>query len=210
MDTKYARPDWISEKYFSFPRSPRIICFLDRDDTLIRDLGLKTNLKFPRLKRDCVNEIGKVSKVLRKQVIFIVVTNQSRIAKGYSTLTNLRFFHFIFVCLLAIRGVRINRILSCPHMSDDECACRKPNVGPIISLLDEINGHALPKYFLGNSKSDAETGHRISAITALLDLERSKSGKFANIVLPGKEKSASMEVSAIILQSLRNGECDDN
>lgn len=193
---------WISEKFFSVPQESRLVCLLDRDDTLIHDLGPLTNRRFPRLMTGCVNELRGLSKALKGRVIFIIVTNQSRIEKGYSSTRNLRLFHFTLVCLLAIRGVRVNRIISCPHKSSSKCKCRKPEITPITDLLDKIECNALPKYFLGDAESDVETGHRLSATSLILDFSKSSSGKFARVVHAAQEKSESMEISFIILKDM--------
>ena len=66
-----------------------------------------------------------------------IATNQSGIGRGYYDVATLDAMHAKLRDLLAPLGGKIDYIAYCPHLSEDQCACRKPKAG----LLQEIGAH---------------------------------------------------------------------
>ncbi|VUD64397.1 D-glycero-beta-D-manno-heptose-1,7-bisphosphate 7-phosphatase [Thalassocella blandensis] len=63
-----------------------------------------------------------------------VATNQSGIARGLFSEVTLEAIHKLMHQQVEERGGIIEGVFYCPHGPDDNCTCRKPNIG----LLDEI------------------------------------------------------------------------
>ena len=66
-----------------------------------------------------------------------IATNQSGIGRGYYDVATLDAMHAKLRDLLAPLGGKVDYIAYCPHVSEDQCACRKPKAG----LLQAIGAH---------------------------------------------------------------------
>lgn len=63
-----------------------------------------------------------------------VASNQSGLARGLFDNAALLKMHQKLQGLVAADGGRVDRIVVCPHGSDDTCACRKPKPGLLLDL----------------------------------------------------------------------------
>ncbi len=103
--------------------------FLDRDGVLINTVKRGKAIGSAR----CIEEV-KLSydiTALRDSDIvqnwnLIVVTNQPDISKGLTTVELLEKINEMLVA-----AIPINTIYVCPHRDEDNCGCRKPNIGMI-------------------------------------------------------------------------------
>lgn len=96
----------------------------------------------------------------------VVVTNQQGVGKGLMTPLDLEDVHERMRRAVADAGGRIDEILSCPHLADDDCECRKPKTGMAESYLNahpEID--ASLSVMVGDTDSDIEMGRRLGALT---------------------------------------------
>jgi D-glycero-D-manno-heptose 1,7-bisphosphate phosphatase len=149
---------WIVQKYFSYNENPRAIIFLDRDDTLIKDFGDDTHKKLPRLNLHLVTCLKKISQELNHAIILVIITNQSRIDSNKTSILALRCFHLVVVLYGRLLGIKINRIVTCPHSHLSKCNCRKPSPIMILDTIKSLNCASLPKFMIGNSLSDIQAG----------------------------------------------------
>lgn len=85
-----------------------------------------------------------------------IATNQSGISRGLFSLDDLEDMHTKLNSLVENAGGEISGIFYCPHLPNDQCACRKPKTG----LLDEIERQfdidlkGVP--FVGDSEKDIQ------------------------------------------------------
>ncbi len=106
--------------------------------------------------------------------IFVVVTNQSGIARGYYTEENLvKLNDYINECLEK-EGVKIEKFYYCPHHPEKgigkyrvECNCRKPNTGMLEEAIREFNIDLEGSFMVGDNISDIEAGIR-AKVTPIL------------------------------------------
>jgi D-glycero-D-manno-heptose 1,7-bisphosphate phosphatase len=145
--------------------------FLDRDGTLIRDVGY--------LQRAAQIEIlPKVAPALcqlrNHGFRLVVVTNQSAVGRGWMTERDLAQVHASLVAQLAEHGARLDAIYYCPHHPVEgvgryrtSCRCRKPDVGMIERAAAELGVNPAASYVIGDQKRDMELAERVGA-TALL------------------------------------------
>jgi D-glycero-D-manno-heptose 1,7-bisphosphate phosphatase len=59
----------------------------------------------------------------------VIATNQSGIGRGLVDMSSLNAIHQHMMKLLADKGGRIDAVFICPHVPEDQCACRKPLPG---------------------------------------------------------------------------------
>lgn len=171
---------WIVQKYFPFNKNPKAIIFLDRDDTLIRDFGDDTHKKMPRLNLDLVTCLKIISQELNRSIILVIVTNQSRIDSNKTSILALRCFHLAVVLYCRLLGIKINRIVTCPHSHLSKCKCRKPSPVMILDTIKNLNCSTIPKFMIGNSLSDIQAGLAAKCFTIRIGHKESIPGPKQN------------------------------
>ncbi len=107
--------------------------------------------------------------LLKKKGFFVAVaSNQSGLARGLFTLSDLASMHEKFFGLLAAEGVTIDDLRFCPHGPDDSCDCRKPKPGMLHAAMEKLGFTPGPDVvFIGDSLSDLEAA-RSAGISAYL------------------------------------------
>jgi len=148
--------------------------FLDRDDTLIEDLGYINSPEQVKL-LDGVSEALIELKALGYKLV--VVTNQSAVARGIVTEKVLGEIHNRLEQLLAEKGALLDRIYYCPYHPDGvvqkyrkESDCRKPNPGMLLRAAEEMDIGLGQSWCIGNSLRDVEAGFKAGCKTILIDL----------------------------------------
>jgi len=145
--------------------------FLDRDDTLIEDLGY---INHP----DQVKLLDGVAKALIELKAMgyklIVVSNQSGVARGIVSEQALSKIHDRLKQLLAEKGANLDRIYYCPYHPDGivakyrkESDWRKPNPGMLLAAADEMDIDHSQSWMIGNSGRDIEAGLQAGCKTIL-------------------------------------------
>ena len=148
--------------------------FLDRDDTLIEDLGYINSPEQVKL-LDGVAEALIELKALGYKLV--VVTNQSAVARGIVTAKVLGEIHNRLEQMLAEKGALLDRIYYCPYHPDGvvqkyrkESDCRKPNPGMLLRAAEEMDIGLGQSWCIGNSLRDVEAGFKAGCKTILIDL----------------------------------------
>lgn len=97
--------------------------------------------------------------------IFVVVTNQSGIARGYYTEEDLQNLNLYINKLLEKEGLKIEKFYYCPHHPEKgigkykvECNCRKPNTGMLEEAIKEFNIDREKSFMVGDNISDVKAG----------------------------------------------------
>lgn len=131
--------------------------FLDRDGTLIEDVGYPNN-------PDRVALLPGVAQAMRSlqaaQFPLIVLSNQSGVARGIITTEQARQVHERFIELFRREGVEFTGTYYCPHRPEDDCECRKPNPGMLLQAADEWNLDIKRSVMVGDRMGDIEAGKR--------------------------------------------------
>jgi D,D-heptose 1,7-bisphosphate phosphatase len=142
--------------------------FLDRDGTLIREVG---HLH----RRDQVEILPRVPEAIRllraRGFCVVVVSNQSAVARGLLTEEELGIIHEELNARLAQEGAHLDGIYYCPHHPErgftDEvqalkisCDCRKPATGMLDAACREFNIDRTQSFLIGDSTVDTETARR--------------------------------------------------
>lgn len=86
----------------------------------------------------------------------VVATNQSGIGRGLFDMHALNAMHEKMHRLVNQAGGRIDAVIFCPHMADDQCDCRKPKPGMVHEVMERFNvrGDGLP--LIGDSLRDLQ------------------------------------------------------
>lgn len=139
--------------------------FLDRDGTLIEDVG------YPRDPATVVLLDGALStsrELSRRGFTLVVVSNQSGIARGLVTTSEAAAVHERFVSLFAAGGVHFDAVAYCPHGPADGCDCRKPAPGMLLDTAARLELDLEGSFMVGDKASDMEAGRRAGCQTILI------------------------------------------
>ena len=146
--------------------------FLDRDGTLIRDVGYLRRV-------DQIEILPKVPEALRllrgHGFKLVVVTNQSAVARGWISEEDLGEIHAALGAQLAQRGAWLDGVYYCPHHPTEgrghyriACTCRKPDIGMIERSAAELKLNPAMSFVVGDQKTDVELAERIGATAVLI------------------------------------------
>ena len=104
-------------------RAGRPAVFLDRDGTIIEDVGYLGDPERMRLLPDAAEAIARLN---RAGLLAVVVTNQSGIARGLFDEDAYEATRFRLDRLLADQGARLDAQYHCPHHPElsGPCECR--------------------------------------------------------------------------------------
>lgn len=137
-------------------RNPAV--FLDRDGTVIREKNYLSKIKDLRLLSGAVAGMKLLKKAGYKLVL---ITNQSGIGRGYFTEAKLKKIHVRLAEMLKEKGAPLDAIYYCPHLPDDECACRKPKLGLIRKAGKRLNLDLKRSFSVGDHPGDFLLGQNM-------------------------------------------------
>lgn len=147
--------------------------FLDRDGVLIEDVDLL-------VRPDQATLIDGVAAALRKLSTagfrLVMVTNQTVVARGLSTLSQVQKVHRrIDAMLLADGGPVLDGRYVCPHHPHATlpryrvlCDCRKPRHGLLLRAAHEHGLDLRASFFVGDRLTDIATGAAAGCRTVLV------------------------------------------
>ena len=198
--TEYAKDMGTPERYMAVQRdfsnglvskrnlSNKQKCiFLDRDGTINKFVGFLRNIDEMELYPGVAEAIKKLN---QSEYLVIVVTNQPIIARGESTVENLRNIHNKMESLLGQEGAYVDDIFYCPHHPDKgfegeitelkiKCDCRKPGTGMILKAASKYNIDLANSIVIGDSTLDIQMAKNANMVSILLDTgQRGEDGKF--------------------------------
>jgi D-glycero-D-manno-heptose 1,7-bisphosphate phosphatase len=133
----------------------RAAVFLDRDGTLVEDLGF---LHRPEDVRLLPGAGAAVARLNRAGLVAITVSNQSGIARGRYLVADYAAVQRRLGELLDRVGARLDGAYYCPHHPDvtGPCACRKPGTA-LFAAAAADHGLDLGRcWFVGDRASDVE------------------------------------------------------
>ncbi len=139
--------------------------FLDRDDTIIKDVPY---LKDPDMIELMPGSAAAIRLLNEKRIPAIIITNQSGIARGLLNEADLEAVHERLKEMLAEDSASIDAVYSCPHLPEGvieqyavRCSCRKPETGLLEEAARDFSLNLRKCYFIGDKLSDIEAIHRV-------------------------------------------------
>lgn len=138
---------------------------LDRDGTIIKE---RCYLSDPDMVELLPGAVAGLHHLRRQGFGLIIITNQSAIGRGLFDRTRLESIHQRLCELLATEGVELDGIYVCPHTPADDCSCRKPRPGLLISAAQELGFESKDCFVIGDKACDVELGQRVGATSLLV------------------------------------------
>ncbi|RPJ69400.1 MAG: HAD family hydrolase, partial [Acidobacteria bacterium] len=137
--------------------------FLDRDGTVIREVGYLNRLDRIELFPWSIDAVRVLNKA---GFLAFVVTNQAGVARGYFEEALVQEAHRFIDERMRAGGARIDAYYYCPHHPDvgvgqyrKACDCRKPLPGMIRRAEQEFGIDASRSFVVGDRWMDIEFGH---------------------------------------------------
>lgn len=145
----------------------RRAAFLDRDGTLIEDA---TYLAHPGGVRLLPGAVDAVRALNERDVLVIVVTNQSGIAQGLLTAAQYGATRDRLVALMKDGGARIDATYHCPHYPavSGPCDCRKPGTLLYRQAAERFDIDLAASLYVGDRDRDVSPGLVFSGYARLV------------------------------------------
>ena len=136
--------------------------FIDRDGTLIEEVNFLSRLEDLRFFPFTVEAI----RLLKENgFLVIVITNQSGIGRKIFEESAM---HEIHGKIREELSDELDEFYFCPHLPDEGCLCRKPNVGMIETARAHFEIDLANSWMIGDKAIDIETGFNANIKTALV------------------------------------------
>jgi D-glycero-D-manno-heptose 1,7-bisphosphate phosphatase len=143
------------------------IVFFDRDGTLIID---RVYLNDPEQITYLPGVFEALSKLKTAGYEFVIVTNQSGVARGIVSLENLAEIHRRITVEFKKHSIEFAAIYSAPYSVESNHPLRKPNPGMLLKAHEELGGVDFARsWMVGDRMTDVEAGHQAGCRTVLLD-----------------------------------------
>ncbi|WP_367605746.1 bifunctional histidinol-phosphatase/imidazoleglycerol-phosphate dehydratase HisB [Legionella sp. W05-934-2] len=144
------------------------VLFIDRDGTLIQEP--------PDFQVDSLQKIRLVEKVIPSLLLLqeagfklVMVSNQDGLGTACFPQKAFDDCQDFIVELFQSQGIQFDDIRICPHFEEDNCHCRKPNIGMVMDYVKERRFDLNHSYVIGDRKTDLAlaqnlgiTGYRLS------------------------------------------------
>jgi len=125
--------------------------FLDRDGVINKDVGYLHQIsKFSFID----GTIEALQYLSSKNFLLFIITNQSGIARGYYSEADFEVLSNWLLSFLKKKKIIITEILHCPHITSDNCNCRKPKTGMIDEIKIKYEIDIENSWIIGDKKSD--------------------------------------------------------
>jgi histidinol-phosphate phosphatase family protein len=132
--------------------------FLDRDGVLTRER--QDYVKTPDELEILPGVYSALREIRQQGFRIVVVTNQSVVGRGYTTLEGMERIHEKFRRELQKHGCYVDAIYLCPHLPSQGCECRKPAPGLILKAAKELGIDREKSWMIGDKEIDLEAAKR--------------------------------------------------
>jgi D-glycero-D-manno-heptose 1,7-bisphosphate phosphatase len=137
--------------------------FLDRDGTIIEEVGYCSNPADVRLYSDAAAAIRRLRQA---GYLIVVITNQSGIGLGYFSEADYHAVHHEMVRQLGAAG--IDGMYFSDDTPENPGPRRKPNPGMVLEAERDLGIDLSRSYFVGDRAGDVECGRNAGVRTVLV------------------------------------------
>lgn len=128
--------------------------FLDRDGTLIEDVGVLRHPGQIRLFPDTIEAL----RLLDKNYLLFVISNQPGISRKQVTCRQVTGLNLALDDILRKNNIRIQKWFVYPHVRTEECRCIKPNPFFLQQAAAEYGIDLAHSFMIGDHPHDVYTG----------------------------------------------------
>jgi D-glycero-D-manno-heptose 1,7-bisphosphate phosphatase len=153
---------WVRTRHTRPPHAFRPALFLDRDGTIVEELGYLSRACDVRLISGAAEVIAAAN---AGRIAVIVVTNQSGIGRGLFDWSDLVAVENRIEAELAAGGARLDAVLACPYheagrapYDHPDHPARKPNPGLLLYAADLLDVDLSASWIIGDRAGDIAAG----------------------------------------------------
>lgn len=141
--------------------------FLDRDGTLIREVGYLRRMEDVAVLPGAAEALRRLGEA---GFLRLVVTNQSGVARKYVTREFVDRVNETVRDSVQRGGGDVEGFYVCPHHPEhgSRCSCRKPDVGLLLQAAEEWDIEFPSSWVVGDKVEDVELAHRAGCRSALV------------------------------------------
>ena len=130
--------------------------FLDRDGVINIDHGYVSTIEEFTFTEGI---FALLHLFIAQGYILFIVTNQSGIGRGYYESSDFEKLTTWMLKRFKEEGISIEAVHHCHHAPEENCFCRKPEVGMIDAILFEHNIDLDHSWLIGDKQSDIDLAH---------------------------------------------------
>tara|TARA_Y100000739_G_C20483161_1_gene406875 strand:+ start:121 stop:663 length:543 start_codon:yes stop_codon:yes gene_type:complete len=141
--------------------------FLDRDGVLNKPVIINGKPYPPASLKDLIipNDLEKSLIELKKRgFLLIMITNQPDVARGKSKLEEVEAINNYLK-----QKLNLDYVMCCYHDDNDNCLCRKPKPGMILSAEKKWKINLKKSFLIGDRWKDIQSGKSAGVKTFLID-----------------------------------------
>ena len=150
------------------------IVFIDRDGTIIEDVGYPHKISQLELLPNSKEGLNKIKK---SGAVITIISNQSGINRGFFDIGEVNNFNAELLKRINDKNKIIDEIYICPHLEKDQCKCRKPKILNLILAAKKFNIPLAKSIMIGDKKSDIQTGINAKIPTILISSKKINLGQ---------------------------------
>src|SRR5690349_16205906 len=146
--------------------------FLDKDGTLIPDIPYNVAPERITLEKGAED----LRKLADAGYRFVIISNQSGIARGYFSEKDMLPVQRKLESLLSVHQVYLDGFYYCPHHPEGklaeyvkQCNCRKPMPGMIMQAATDLAINLEQSWMIGDILNDVEAGKKAGCKTLLIE-----------------------------------------
>ena len=181
--------------------------FLDRDGTLLEDVGYLDRLERLALFPWSVDAVRLLN---RAGFRVVIVTNQAGVARGIIEESFVQEAHQFIGRIMTSGAARLDAYYYCPHLVDAPieayrkmCDCRKPGAGMLRQAARDLGVDLQRSFAVGDRWHDIQAGHAAGArgILVRTGYGRTEEGRPKNDVRPAAITDNLIEAVSWILRN---------
>lgn len=164
---------WVEPRAMERRGPTGVTVFIDRDGVVNEEVHLLHRADQLRLLPRAAEGIRRLNS---GGIPVIVVTNQSVVARGLCSESQLQEIHSVLQSLLNKEGAALSALYYCPHHEEadlvayrETCPSRKPNTGMLTDAARRYGVDLHESFLIGDQTVDIQTGIRAGCRTVLLN-----------------------------------------
>lgn len=133
--------------------------FLDRDGVINYDTGYVHKIEDFKFIESIFEALRYIQS---KNYYLFIITNQSGINRGFYSHADFEKLNNFMLKQFINNGITITEVKYCPHIPEQKCLCRKPNIGMIEDLLLNYEIDVKNSWLVGDKDSDMKLAQNVN------------------------------------------------
>ncbi|OGF50370.1 MAG: hypothetical protein A2231_02430 [Candidatus Firestonebacteria bacterium RIFOXYA2_FULL_40_8] len=141
--------------------------FFDRDGVINKPVIIDNKPFTPESLKELVFTDGireTLVELKKSGFLLFVITNQADVARGKRTKENVEE-----ISAYILKELPLDKVYCCYHDNKDNCNCRKPKPGMLLTASKEFDVDLTKSYVVGDRWSDVEAGKNAGCKTIFVD-----------------------------------------